>query len=98
MCIARVPNAEGWYGMRVRYGDMTNEMAFTPGSARRIFHAIAFSTVACYEDKPVVHGIKSLVRRAIWDAGTLYHRVLLTSGNGCGVCGVMQNMLTKAVL
>jgi hypothetical protein len=27
--IAQVPNAEGSYGMRVRYGDMTHEQAFT---------------------------------------------------------------------
>jgi 2-polyprenyl-3-methyl-5-hydroxy-6-metoxy-1,4-benzoquinol methylase len=34
MCIAHVPNAEGLYGMRVRYGDMRLEQAFTPSSAR----------------------------------------------------------------
>ena len=29
-CIAHVSNAEGLYGMRIRYGDMTHEQAFTP--------------------------------------------------------------------
>ena len=28
-CIAHVPNAEGIFGMRVRFGDMTHEQAFT---------------------------------------------------------------------
>jgi 2-polyprenyl-3-methyl-5-hydroxy-6-metoxy-1,4-benzoquinol methylase len=98
MCIAHVPNAEGLYGMRVRYGDMTHEQAFTPSSARQVFQAIGFNRVDCYEDKPVIHGMKSFVRRAIWDAGTLYHRVLLTAETGVASAVLSQNMLIKAVL
>lgn len=98
MCIAHVPNAEGLYGMRVRYGDMTHEQAFTPSSARQVFGAVGFSKVSCYEDKPVVHGMKSFVRRVIWDAGTLYHRILLTAETGASSAVLSQNMLIKAVL
>jgi len=98
MCIAHVPNAEGLYGMRIRYGDITHEQAFTPTSARQVFRTIGFRRVTCYEDKPVVYGVKSFVRRMIWDAGTLYHRVLLTAETGAGSAVLSQNMLIKAVL
>ncbi|HEX3436279.1 MAG TPA: class I SAM-dependent methyltransferase [Pseudacidobacterium sp.] len=98
MCIAHVPNAEGLYGMRIRYGDMTHEQAFTPTSARQVFRTIGFSKVACYEDKPVVHGMKSLVRRVIWDTGTFYHRLMLIAETGSPSAVLSQNMLVKAVM
>jgi 2-polyprenyl-3-methyl-5-hydroxy-6-metoxy-1,4-benzoquinol methylase len=98
ICIAHVPNAEGLYGMRIRYGDMTHEQAFTPTSARQVFRTVGFSKVNCYEDKPVVHGVKSFARRLIWDAGTLYHRVLLTAETGGTSAVLSQNMLIKAVV
>ncbi len=41
-CIAHVPNAEGLFGMRIRYGDLTHEMAFTPESAQQLFTTIGF--------------------------------------------------------
>lgn len=98
MCIAHVPNAEGLYGMRIRYGDMTHEQAFTPTSARQVFRTVGFSKVSCYEDKPVIHGVKSFARRLIWDAGTFYHRVLLKAETGGTSAVLSQNMLIKAVL
>lgn len=97
ICIAHVPNAEGLYGMRIRYGDLTHEQAFTPTSVRQVFRTIGFSKVSCYEDKPVVHGVKSLARRMIWDAGTLYHRALLSAETGTTSAVLSQNMLIKAV-
>jgi len=42
ICLAHVPNAEGLYGMRVRYGDLTHERAYTPLSARQLFGSIGF--------------------------------------------------------
>jgi SAM-dependent methyltransferase len=98
LCIAHVPNAEGIYGMRIRYGDLTHEQAFTAQSASQLFLALGFSEVACYEDKPVVHGLKSLVRRMIWGAGTLPHRALLLAETGTSAAILSQNMLIKARL
>lgn len=97
-CIAHVPNAEGLYGMRVRYGDMTHEQAFTPGSARQIFRTIGFSEVQCYEDKPAVHGLASLARRVIWDVGTWHDRLLLMAETGSKAGVLSQNMIIKASL
>jgi SAM-dependent methyltransferase len=98
VCIAHVPNAEGLYGMRIRYGDMTHEQAFTPGSARQIFRTIGFNEVQCYEDKPAVHGLTSMVRRVIWDVGTLHNRLLLMAETGEKASILSQNMIIKASL
>ena len=59
LCLAHVPNAEGIFGMRVRYGDMTHEQAFTSKSAQQVFHTVGFSKVECNEEKPIIHGAKS---------------------------------------
>jgi hypothetical protein len=32
ICLAHVPNGEGLYGMRVRFGDLSHARAFPPGS------------------------------------------------------------------
>lgn len=97
-CVAHVPNAEGIYGMRIRYGDMTHEQAFTPSSARQIFKTVGFNQIVCFEDKPIVHGAASLARRIIWDVGTLYDRLLLTAETGAGAGVLSQNMVIKATL
>jgi 2-polyprenyl-3-methyl-5-hydroxy-6-metoxy-1,4-benzoquinol methylase len=43
--IAHVPNAEGLYGMRVRYGDLTHEQAFTARSMSQAFAAVGFQSI-----------------------------------------------------
>jgi 2-polyprenyl-3-methyl-5-hydroxy-6-metoxy-1,4-benzoquinol methylase len=97
VCLAHVPNGEGLYGMRVRYGDITHEQAFTPRSMSQVFSAVGMSDVKCYEDKPVIHGPISLARRILWDAGTLPHRLLLASETGLWRGMVLtQNMFVRA--
>ena len=96
-CIAHVPNAEGLYGMRIRYGDLTHESAFTPKSAQQLFTTLGFRSVECFEDKPVMHNLKSLVRRIIWDVFTIIPRLLLTAETGETKFVLSQNMLMVAV-
>jgi 2-polyprenyl-3-methyl-5-hydroxy-6-metoxy-1,4-benzoquinol methylase len=96
VCVAHVPNAEGLYGMRARYSDLTHERAFAPKSARQLFLTIGFRDVQGFEDRPVVHGLKSLVRRILWTAGTMAPRLLLaaeTAGHGFILS---QNMIVIA--
>lgn len=50
----------------VRYGDLTHELAFTDGSITRLLLTSGFCNVRCFEDRPVLHGAKSAVRRALW--------------------------------
>lgn len=64
--IIHAPNAAGIFGNRVRYADATHEQAFTPESIRQWAEKLAFGKAHCYEDQPVIHGYKSLIRRAIW--------------------------------
>jgi SAM-dependent methyltransferase len=96
ICLVHVPNAEGLYGMRIRYGDFTHHLAFTAKSANQIFRALAFRTVEAYEDKPVMHGAKSIVRRVLWDCLTLQHRLLLLAETGAGGAILSQNILIRA--
>jgi SAM-dependent methyltransferase len=97
-CIAHVPNAEGLYGMRVRYGDLTHEQAFTAGSASQLFSAIGFSAVKCYQDPPPVNGGKSLARRILWTLGSMPYRLLLTAETGRHNGLILtQNMFVEAI-
>ncbi len=94
--IAHVPNAEGVFGMRIRYGDLTHENAFTPKSAQQLFATIGFTHVSCFEDRPIVHGVVSAIRRAIWELGTLSFRLLLAAETGQTSFVLSQNMLIVA--
>lgn len=95
-CIIHVPNAEGIFGMRIRYGDLTHEECFTRKSLSQLFSTIGFSTVECYEDRPRMHGIVSIFRRTIWEVGTLPHRFLLAAETGEKRFILSQNMLAVA--
>jgi SAM-dependent methyltransferase len=64
--IIHVPNAEGPFGGRIRYGDFTHELAFTRESITQLLKASGFASVQCYEDQPVPHGLRSAVRFILW--------------------------------
>jgi 2-polyprenyl-3-methyl-5-hydroxy-6-metoxy-1,4-benzoquinol methylase len=64
--IIHAPNAEGLFGGRARYGDFTHELAFTRSSLTQLLKASGFAHVACYEDRPVPHGVRSAMRAALW--------------------------------
>ena len=95
-CLIHVPNAEGIFGMRIRYGDLTHEQSFTPLSASQLLTTIGFCKISAYEDKPIPHGVKSIARRLIWDLGTLGHRLLLAAETGGTRFILSQNMLIVA--
>lgn len=96
LVLAHVPNAEGVFGMRVRYGDFTHEQAFTAQSSCQVFRTVGFSRVLCHEDRPVVHGPVSCARRVLWDVGTLPYRVLLAAETGSWRAILSQNLLIEA--
>jgi SAM-dependent methyltransferase len=95
-CLIHVPNGEGIFGMRIRFGDLTHVQAFTPNSARQLLTTTGFSQIECYEDRPVVHGAASLARRVLWELGTLPYRVLLTAETGLTKTILSQNLLIQA--
>lgn len=64
--IIHAPNGESPFGGRIRYGDFTHEVAFTRLSVTQFLMASGFPEVACFEDRPVPHGVKSAVRALLW--------------------------------
>ena len=64
--VLHVPNAEGIFGNRVRYDDITHELCFTKTSLRQVLGACGFSSLHCFEDEPVPHGIISCARYILW--------------------------------
>jgi 2-polyprenyl-3-methyl-5-hydroxy-6-metoxy-1,4-benzoquinol methylase len=96
-CIVHVPNGEGLFGMRVKYSDLTHETAFTRKSAEQLFKVIGFSGISCHEDRPTVHGLTSLMRRIIWDMGTVPYRILFAAETGRTDVILSQNMSIRAI-
>ena len=64
--IIHCPNGDSPFFAAVRYGDWTHEQAFTAVSLNQVIKAAGFDTLACYEDKPIPHGIKSAIRVFLW--------------------------------
>ena len=74
--IAHVPNAAGIFGGAVRYGDLTHELAFTDVSIRQLMRVIGFEATTCLEDRPLPHGLLSLLRAVAWPLLSLPYRLL----------------------
>ncbi len=65
-CVIHAPNGESPLFARIRYGDLTHEIAFTRESIWQLFLSSNFARVECYEEAPVPHGVKSSVRWLLW--------------------------------
>jgi len=64
--ILQVPNAESPFFGRIRYGDFTHELAFTPSSASQIGYAAGFDEILVSPIRPVPIGIRSSLRCFFW--------------------------------
>ena len=96
--IVHAPNGGAPFGGMVRYGDFTHELAFTPSSLRQLLTTAGFQSVACFEDEPVPHGVKSAARWAIWKGVRTMLRVWVAAETGSLDRGVFsQNLLAVAV-
>lgn len=95
LCLIHVPNGEGIFGMGVRWGDLTHSWAFTQGSARQMLLATGFSHIESFEERTIPHGIKSLMRRLIWEVGTFPFRLLYTAESGSTRAILSANFLVS---
>jgi SAM-dependent methyltransferase len=97
--IVHVPNAEGIFGSRIFWSDFTHEMAFTREGLRQLSCASGFSSVEFSEDLPVVHGIKSLIRRIVWAGLRSIFRLAYMAETGDSGAGLIltQNLLAVAM-
>jgi 2-polyprenyl-3-methyl-5-hydroxy-6-metoxy-1,4-benzoquinol methylase len=64
--VIHTPNGASPFAGRVIYGDWTHRTVFSRESLSHILLDNGFSSVECFEDRPVAHGLKSAVRRMIW--------------------------------
>lgn len=97
LIITHQPNGESILCNSIRYGDFTHEIAFTRNSISQIFLSSGFSGVYSYEDKPIVHGLKSLIRFLLWNylVRPIYKILIIIETGGVDKEIIMtQNFLT----
>jgi 2-polyprenyl-3-methyl-5-hydroxy-6-metoxy-1,4-benzoquinol methylase len=97
--ILHTPNAESPFGMRIRYGDLTHELAFTRTSLGQLLLSSGFSKINYYEDVPVVHGLNSAGRFLLWKCFRTFLRLYVAAETGdvCRDAIFSQNLLAVAV-
>lgn len=97
--IIHAPNAESPFVGRIRYGDFTHELAFTRASLNQLLRASGFTQVHCFEDRPVPHGLKSLIRARLWSVirACLLLYVAVETGAFDREAVFSQNLLAVAV-
>jgi len=86
--ILQTPNAGSPWGMMVRYGDFTHEVAFGPNSLKQLLSLCGFSEIESRETGPVIHGVLSLGRFLIWKiirVGLAIWNLSETGGMGSGI-------------
>jgi hypothetical protein len=75
---------------------LTHETAFTSQSIRQMLRVCGFESIEVFEERPIVHGLKSLVRLWLWRLLTLRERLLLLAETGSAAGVLSQNMLVVA--
>lgn len=96
MLIIQVPNAEGIFGMRIRYGDLTHELAFTRNSLLQAITTIGFKNINFYEVSPIKKGIKGFLRFFLWQIFVFPFRVIFYMETGMRKVILSQNIIIKA--
>ena len=64
--IFQTPNAESPWGLKIRYGDFTHELAVSPQSLNSLLAIVGLVDYQARECGPYVHGLKSLTRFLLW--------------------------------
>jgi 2-polyprenyl-3-methyl-5-hydroxy-6-metoxy-1,4-benzoquinol methylase len=92
-------NADSPFFGSVRFGDFTHELAFNRSSISQVLRTVGFREVRCFEDRPLVHGVKSAARAVIWELARTAAVVVLAAETGAFDMGrvLSQNFLTVAV-
>ncbi len=96
--IIHTANGESPFFGRIRYGDFTHEQSFTRTSITQLLKSSGFSLITCYEDTPILHGLKSAIRWLLWKVIRGGLRLYLAAETGAGekACIFSQNFLTVA--
>ena len=86
--ILQTPNAETPWGLALRYGDFTHELAFTPKSLSCVLRIAGFTECESRECPPYVHDLKSAVRGLLWKFlcfGMGFWNMVETGSRGSGI-------------
>lgn len=94
--VTQTVNAENLFWGRLRHGDFTHELAFTADSIRQLLKVGGFADVEVRPQRPVVHGLKSLIRYVLWRLIELWPKfyLLVETGSSRGI--FTQNIIIKA--
>jgi len=97
--IIHAPNGESPFAGRILFGDFSHELAFTRTSIAQLLYSSGFSNVRSYEDEPVPHGVKSLIRWMLWKCirGGLRLYLAVETGDTGREAIFSQNFLTVAL-
>jgi SAM-dependent methyltransferase len=96
--IVHVPNGESPFVGAVLHGDFTHELAFTRKSLAQLSATLGFAGIACYEDRPIPHGLKSGVRAILWRCVRLAFRLATAIETGDGGAGAVYSRNILAVI
>lgn len=80
--IIHTPNGESPFSGRMRYWDLTHELAFTRTSISQVLLSSGFSKVQCFEDAPIPHGLTSTIRWLLWQVIRSGLRLYLAAETG----------------
>jgi 2-polyprenyl-3-methyl-5-hydroxy-6-metoxy-1,4-benzoquinol methylase len=94
--IAQTVNAENLLWGRLRHGDFTHETAFTRTSIKQVASLAGFRLIGIYPQRPVIHGLKSLVRYCLWRSFELVFQFYLAVSTGSPDGIFTQNLILVA--
>jgi len=94
--IVQVPNAESPFGMRIRYGDFTHEIAFTSSSLSQLLRMTGYDNIQFYPRGPILFGVRSLIRFILWKFVEICYKTLLFAEIGRTKKIVTQDIIAVA--
>jgi len=96
VCLIQTANAENLLWGRLRHGDFTHDIAFTEQSIRQVLGTAGFKDVRVFPQRPVVHGVASFIRLALWFLVelALHAYLLVETGSARGI--FTQNIIVSA--
>jgi SAM-dependent methyltransferase len=95
--IIHAPNSEGIFGARIRYSDLTHELAFTTTSLMQLTRIAGFPAFRAFEDTPIRHGIVSSIRSILWFAIRSFVAAIQIVETGAAPVALSQNILAVAI-
>lgn len=94
--IIQAPNAESPFFGRIRYGDITHELAFCESSLRQLMNIVGLKASRCYSCGPEYTRIRKLPRYLLWKLIERTYQFLLKVESGPGFKIVTQNIILVA--